>query len=347
MACRRACGGGGGQRPGWQGVWGGPQCAGSPAPAALTRPRCTGARRRAVRKPRWTSWASCASPPGRTLRSGGAAGTTAQAQWGPGEGASPAHSTTHWCFRGVSRDARPKRRVRVAAPRGSEPTHTRSSASRRISSCSLLRMCRLGLFLRANCCSSITLLSEVSCGAEPAGSTGRGLPSHNPPAKLLAAPASAASGVGRVPAPTACQPGMHHAQRHPARVAGTQRGQGDGTRRPRLAQPRGCQRADATLPTHPWGERGVRVPAGCAPPDGSGASWQGRAHFSPAPGPAGRSPRRDRKAAAQPHTAQRLRAPHTPQPRARSSPGMAGVPPAVLTLHTHHSLGTVSEVGGK
>lgn len=26
---------------------------------------------------------------------------------------------------------------------------------------------------------------------------------------------------------------------------------------------------------------------------------------------------------------------------------MAGVPPAVLTLHTHHSLGTISEVRGK
>lgn len=43
---------------------------------------------------------------------------------------------------------------------------TLSSASLFISSCSLLRMCRLGLFFLAYCCSSITLLSEVSWGAQ-------------------------------------------------------------------------------------------------------------------------------------------------------------------------------------
>lgn len=40
---------------------------------------------------------------------------------------------------------------------------SRSAASLFISSCSLLRMWRLGLFFLAYCCSSITLLSEVSC----------------------------------------------------------------------------------------------------------------------------------------------------------------------------------------
>lgn len=117
--------------------------------------------------------------------------------------------------------------------------------------------------------------------------------------------------------------------------------------RPRLALPRGRRRAHTALPTRPWGEHHVRRPAGCTPPDGSGASGQGQASFSPAPGPAGRSPRTDRKAAAQPHKAQRLRDPHTPQPRARNSPGTAGVSSTVLTLHTHHSLGTVPKVGEK
>lgn len=42
------------------------------------------------------------------------------------------------------------------------PMLTLSSASLFISSCSLLRMCRFGLFFLAYCCSSITLLSEVS-----------------------------------------------------------------------------------------------------------------------------------------------------------------------------------------
>lgn len=49
---------------------------------------------------------------------------------------------------------------------GRAHTLTLSSASLFISSCSLLRMCRFGLFFLAYCCSSITLLSEVSWGAQ-------------------------------------------------------------------------------------------------------------------------------------------------------------------------------------
>lgn len=53
----------------------------------------------------------------------------------------------------------------IESMEGPWPMLTLSSASLFISSCSLLRMCRFGLFFLAYCCSSITLLSEVSWGS--------------------------------------------------------------------------------------------------------------------------------------------------------------------------------------
>lgn len=67
-----------------------PQCAGGPELAALTRPRCRGARRQAAQTPRWTSWASCVSPPGRTLKSGvGPQGPQPEVRGGPTGTAEP------------------------------------------------------------------------------------------------------------------------------------------------------------------------------------------------------------------------------------------------------------------
>lgn len=160
-------------------------------------------------------------------------------------------------------------------PEGMRTGLTLSSASLRISSCSLLRMCRLGLFFRANCCSSITLLSDVSWGAEPARRTVWGHPSLDPPGWL---PASCSPLLplpptrGAPPAPLASDIATGQALDMPRALRQEQPGhslsQVDSTlqdrTRPSTAAPGSLWGPDAELPAGPSRVKKpyLRMPAG-------------------------------------------------------------------------------------
>lgn len=102
----------------------------------VRRRRCTGARFRAAPTRPPSFWASFVSPPGNV------------------------NKNRVWLKNQIDLSSR-------LAPVGANTLVclllTLSLASFLISSCSLFRMWRLGLFFLAYCCSSITLLSEFSC----------------------------------------------------------------------------------------------------------------------------------------------------------------------------------------